>query len=83
MLLGITDADGFAISMIAILGLSFSFVLVIIVGIIRQARRNPEESENPIDDADKREEAQPAGDSSEKEKREPWEQEADWWKKDS
>ena len=80
MNLGVTEADGFAISMIAILGLSFSFVLVILIGIVRQARKSRTECDDLIDEVRNGEHAQPAGGSTAEKKAEPWERKADWWK---
>jgi len=82
-LLGMTDSDGFAISMIVILGVSFSFVLVIVLGIVRQARKCRTDTDELIEEVQREGQAQPAGGSPEKKKPEPWEQKADWWKKDS
>lgn len=79
MLLGITESDGFAIAMLAILVTSFSFVLLILVGVVRNARKHGRENEELVEEA----EAQPAGDAQEEKKPEPWEKPADWWKKDS
>jgi hypothetical protein len=79
MHLGVTESDGFAIAMIAILGTSFSFVLVIIVGIVRHARKSASEPEDPIEEP----EVQPAGDNQKETKPEPWEKPADWWQKGS
>lgn len=83
MILGLTESDGFAFSMIAILGLSFSFVLVIFVGIVRQARKSDPEIDELTDEPRPEKKAQPAGDPSEKEKSEPWEKKDDWWKHSS
>lgn len=80
MLLGGTESDGFAIAMIAILGLSFTFVFVILFGIIRHARKHAKEQ---ADLPEVENEAQPAGPPNKKEEKEPWEKDADWWKKDS
>ena len=82
MVLGVTESDGFAFAMIAILGVSFSFVLVIIVGIIRNARKHGKEADELISEDRPEQQTQPAGNSSEKKKPELWEQKADWWKKD-
>jgi hypothetical protein len=83
MIIGMTEADGFAISMIAILGLSFSFVLAILVGVIRQARKSANDEDALTDEFQDEDPNQPVGDASEKKATEPWEKEADWWKKDS
>lgn len=83
MLLGLTESNAFAFAMIAILGVSLSFVLLIIVGVIRNARKHSEEMNEPPHEDPLEEQAQPAGNSSEKQKPEPWERKADWWKQDS
>lgn len=83
MLLGVTEADGFAIAMIAILALSFSFILVILIGIIRQARNAPTETDELLDEIHRENQAQTAGDAREKVKKEPWERKSDWWKNSS
>ena len=83
MQLGITDVDGFAISMIAILGISLSFVLVILVSIFRQTRKSRSETDKLLEEIQREEEAQPAGGSSKEKESEPWERKEDWWKSDS
>ncbi|MFC7338994.1 hypothetical protein ACFQY0_17490 [Haloferula chungangensis] len=73
-LLGVTESDGFAIAMLAILVTSFSFVLVILVGVIRHARKHSKESEElPGENADAQDDTKP----------EPWNKPADWWKGDA
>ena len=79
MSLGVTDSDGFAIAMLAILVTSFSFVLLILVGVVRNARKHGQAIEEPAEET----EVQPAGDAPEEKKLEPWEKPADWWKGDA
>jgi hypothetical protein len=83
MLLGITNSDGFAISMIAILGISLSFVLVILVSIFRQSRKSRSETDDLIDEVQREEEVQPAGSGPKEEESKPWERKDDWWKADT
>lgn len=76
----VTESDGFAISMIAILALSFSFILVILVAMLRNGSRRDEEVDKLIDEVDPNQKEQPAGDrGDEKRSPEPWEKPADWW----
>ncbi|MEM1082922.1 MAG: hypothetical protein AAGI48_02280 [Verrucomicrobiota bacterium] len=79
----ITQADGFAISMIAILALSFGFILMILVVMLRNGNRRNAEVDKLIDEVDPEREEQPAGDRGGEEKtKEPWEKSADWWQKE-
>ncbi|MGB6223573.1 hypothetical protein [Haloferula sp.] len=83
MLLGISEVDGFAIAMIAILGTSFSFVALILFAVIRSARRSNREVEDLLDEVNQDEPTQPAGDRGKDEPpAQPWEKKADWWQKD-
>ncbi len=80
ILLGVTDSDGFAIAMLAILVTSFSFVLLIVVGVVRNARKHGQAIEESAEDEAN---VQPAGEAHEEKKPEPWEKPADWWKGDA
>lgn len=83
MLLGITEVDGFAIAMIAILGLSFSFVAVILFVVIRSARRSNPEVDDLLDEVARDEPPQPAGDHRKDDQpSQPWEKQPDWWQKE-
>lgn len=84
MLFGISEVDGFAIAMIAILGTSFSFVALILFAVIRSARRSNREVEDLLDEVNRDEAAeQPAGERGKDEQsQQPWEKKADWWQKD-
>jgi len=86
VLTAITQADGFAISMLAILVLSLGTVLLILVAMLRHGGRRDAEVERLLDEVRREEEEEednePAAtaDHEEPENREPWEKESDWWK---
>lgn len=87
MSLGITSADGFAVAMIAILATSFGVVFLLLWSIVRHGERRDPEVEKLLDEVERESRPpgpetprQPAGEAP-VEKREPWEKEADWWKK--
>jgi hypothetical protein len=87
MFLGtVNAADGFAMAMVVILVLSLGIVALLAAGIYRSGkRRENEEVEKLLEELRREEEeelqkhhpASPTG----AEDREPWEKEADWWKK--
>jgi hypothetical protein len=88
MNLGILHAaDGFAMAMVVILILSLGIVALLAAGIYRHGkRRENEEVEKLLEELRREEEEQeqqkhhPASPTG-AEEREPWEKEADWWKK--
>ena len=83
MILGLTQADGFAISMLAILALSFGTVLVILVAMLRSGEKRDAEVDRLLDEVSRDDPApaQPAGRAQpEDEPREPWEKPGDWWR---
>jgi hypothetical protein len=75
-------ADGFALAMVVILILSLGIVALLAARIYRSGKRRESEVERLLEELRREEEeekhpASPAGG----EEREPWEKEADWWKK--
>ncbi len=77
-----SDADGFALCMIAILVLALGTVLSILISVLRGSRRR----ENPVDRliaeiGDEPETPRPAGraEAAPPDKA-PWERDGDWWK---
>ena len=85
MSLALNSADGFALAMIAILGLSFGVVFLILFSIVRHGERRNREVERLIDEVAGGPEPpqaprQPAGESRPDDPREPWEKAPDWWK---
>jgi hypothetical protein len=85
MNLGIVHAaDGFAMAMVVILIFSLGIVALLAAGIYRSGKRREDEVEKLLEELRREEEeeqrkhpASPTG----AEEREPWEKEADWWKK--
>ena len=85
MNLGILHAaDGFAMAMVVILIFSLGIVSSLAIGIYRSGKRRENEVEKLLEELRREEEEEqkkhptpPAG----TEEREPWEKEADWWKK--
>jgi hypothetical protein len=85
MNLGIVHAaDGFAMAMVVILIFSLGIVALLVAGIYRSGKRREDEVEKLLEELRREEEeeqrkhpASPTG----AEEREPWEKEADWWKK--
>ena len=85
--LGISSVDGFALAMVAILGVSFGVVFLLLLSILRHGGRRNREVEDLLDEVERESRPpaaprQPAGDPAEGAKREPWEKDADWWKRD-
>ncbi|MCW1886984.1 hypothetical protein OKA04_19755 [Luteolibacter flavescens] len=82
-------ADGFALAMVVILVFSLGIVVLLAVGIYRSGKRRPSEAEDLIEELRLEEEAERQRQDEQKhpasptrdEEREPWEKEADWWKK--
>lgn len=79
MMANVTEADGFAIAMLIMLTLSLGSVLMILIRIARNASKQNDDLDDLMDDSEK-EAVAPSG-SKEQPKDEPWEKEADWWKK--
>ncbi|MBB5350906.1 hypothetical protein HNR46_001140 [Haloferula luteola] len=78
--IAITEADGFALSMIGILTLSLMTLLGIFVAILRSAAKRDPEVEALIEEVTRTAPPTPVG-SPEPSTHEPWEREGDWWKK--
>ncbi|GAA5482689.1 hypothetical protein [Haloferula sargassicola] len=80
-MIAMTEADGFALAMIAMLALSLGTVLVILIAIVRAGSRQDREVEDLIDEISREEksDAAPAG-KGDAAPLEAWEKEADWWK---
>lgn len=78
----VSDVDGFAMTMVLILVLSFSVVALLLVSIFRSGKR----SSDPVDDLieEVRRSQKPRkvpSPAATPETREPWEKDGDWWKK--
>ena len=74
---GVSESDGFALAMIAMLAVSMLVVFMIIFSIVRNtARRSKEEEDQPVLPSDPK---KPAGQKDKPS--EPWERDSDWWKK--
>jgi hypothetical protein len=83
MQLGVlSDVDGFAMSMVVILVLSFGVVALLLLSILRSGKRRHDPVDDLIDEVRRSQEPEkiPAP-SAAPETREPWEKDGDWWKK--
>lgn len=78
----VSDVDGFAMTMVLILVLSFGVVALLLVSIFRSGKRRHDPVEDLIDEVRREDDARkmPASTAA-PQQREPWEKEADWWKK--
>ena len=75
-----TDADGFALAMLAMLVLSLGFLLGILIVILRNGAKRDRDVEDLIEEVTRQEPKEtPAGESP---PRQAWERDADWWRKD-
>jgi hypothetical protein len=79
MIAALTEADGFAIAMLVMLTLALGAVLMILIRIARNASKHRDDIDDLMDES-QREPVVPSGEKDEP-KPEPWEKEADWWKK--
>ncbi len=82
-MIAVTEADGFALAMIAILMLSLGTVLGLLISILRHGSKRDREVEDLIDEVSRDETSSdpaPAG-KTDPATREPWEKDGDWWKK--
>lgn len=79
-----SEADGFALAMIAMLTLSLGSLLAILVVMLRHGARRDRETEDLIDEATREEPEKPPEKRTapEDKAREPWEKDSDWWKKE-
>lgn len=78
----VNATDGFALAMVVILTMSFGVVALLLAGIYRSGKQRETEEEKLIAELrrEEDEEKHPASPTG-GEEREPWEKEADWWKK--
>jgi len=74
----ISEADGFAIVMLAVLVCGLGIVVLLLVTILRNASKRNSEVDELMDDVEReaRKEKAPVGKTGE-----PWEKDGDWWKK--
>lgn len=83
MSLAVTQSDGFALAMVAILAVSFGCVLLLLLSIVRHGRRRNREVEKLLDEVER--ESQPPEPvhqgPDEEPPPQPWERKADWWKR--
>ena len=77
--LAITEADGFALAMLVMLTFALGSVLMILIRIARNAGKQKDD----LDDLMEAPEDEPVTPSGKKDSTpaQPWEKEADWWKK--
>lgn len=77
-----TDADGLAITMLAMIILSFGVILTLFVCMARNASRRDAEVDRLLDEFEQDEKAggRVRVGSGEVKGGEPWERDADWWK---
>jgi hypothetical protein len=86
----VSSPNGFALTMIAILGLGLGTAFMVILTVIRHSGRTETEVDELIEEAHRevhgsggenaQEEAVPEPASSSAPVAQPWEKEADWWK---
>lgn len=78
----ISDVDGFAMTMVLILSLSFGVVALLLLSITRHGKKRDREVEKLLDEVRRDEEAEKIPTpSATPDRREPWERDGDWWKK--
>lgn len=78
----VSDVDGFAMSMVLILVLSFGVVALLLVSIFRSGKRRPDPVEDLIEEVRRSEKPEKIpSPSATPDAREPWEKDGDWWKK--
>jgi hypothetical protein len=82
----VSSPNGFALTMIAILGLGLGTAFMVILTVIRHSGRTDTEVDELIEQAHRevhgsgKEDAVPEPASSSAPVAQPWEKEADWWK---
>ena len=78
----VSDVDGLAMTMLAVLILSFGVVALLLWSIFRHGKRRDHEVEDLLEEVGRSQEPEkvPAP-STTPEAREPWEKDGDWWKK--
>ena len=78
----VSDVDGFAMTMVLILVLSFGVVALLLVSIFRSGKRSSDPVEDLIEEVRRSQEPEKIPTpSATPEAREPWEKDGDWWKK--
>ena len=75
-----SQSDGLALTLLAVLGLSFSCILLLVYAIWRQRKRHDLEVEALMDELDQKEERPKEIGAQETPEQQPWERNADWWK---
>ncbi len=78
-----SETDGFALAMIAMLALSLGSLLAILVVMLRHGANRDQDVEDLIEESTQEspKKAPEKQTAPEDNPREPWEKEADWWKK--
>lgn len=83
MITAITEADGFALSMLFILAISFGVVLTLLFFTFRGGRKDGQEVDDLIDEVTAPTPPAATAKNGKLEKaktKEPWEKPADWWR---
>lgn len=78
MMVGMTESDGMALSMLVVMLMSFGFILTLLVCMGRSAARRDRDVDDLLDEME--EEGKRAKPVRGKETKEAWEKEGDWWR---
>ena len=83
MILGsINESDGFALAMIGVMACGLLAVATILFTILRNGAKRNHDVEELMDDFERaQKKAKASAKASAGKKAEPWEKDADWWKK--
>ena len=81
MMIGLTESDSFALSMLGVILLGFGVLLMLGFCMFRNASRRDGDVDALLEEVAEEEKAPTVGKIAAGEvKREPWEKDGDWWK---
>lgn len=76
-----TEVDGLALTMLAMIMLSLGVVVMLLACMLRNASKRDQDVDHLLDEMEREEKSgKPAKAGTAEEKKQPWEKEGDWWK---
>jgi|GEM_PF-551546 len=80
MLVAMTETDGLALAMLAMVTLAFGVILTLLVCMIRNSSRRDAEVDRLLEDFQEDEKKGEPAKTAIEEKKEDWEKDGDWWR---
>ena len=80
LFVAITETDGLALAMLAMVLLSFGVILTLLACMFRNSSRRNPEVDRLLDDLERDDGKSEPAKTANEEKREDWEKDGDWWR---